>query len=51
MTKIEKITAEHFYIFFDQKLQFTYPKASLKDNQATGEAFNPQKRASSTSKN
>ncbi len=34
----------------DQKLQFIYPKASLKDAQATGEAFNPQKRTSSASK-
>jgi hypothetical protein len=31
-------------------LQFTYPKASIKDAQATGEAFSPQKRISSTSK-
>jgi hypothetical protein len=33
--------------FFEPKLQFTYP---LKDVQATEEAFNPQKRKSSTSK-
>jgi hypothetical protein len=34
-----------FYLFlFYQKLQFTYPLASIKDNQTTGEA-------SSTSKN
>jgi hypothetical protein len=32
-------------------LQFTYPWASIKDAQATGEAFSPQKRTSSTSKN
>jgi hypothetical protein len=31
-------------------LQFTYPHASIKDAQATGEAFSPQKRISSTSK-
>jgi hypothetical protein len=31
-------------------LQFTYPRASIKDFQATEEAFSPQKRASSTSK-
>ncbi len=37
-------------IFFDQKLQFTNPYASIKDVQATGEAFSPQKRTSSTSK-
>ncbi len=33
-----------------QKLQFTYPKASVKNVQATGEAFSPQKITSSTSK-
>ncbi len=38
-------------IFFDQKLQFTYPQAFLEDVQATGETFSPQKRTSSTSKN
>jgi hypothetical protein len=48
MTKIEKnFTAEQKYIFFDQIVQFTYP---TKDAQATGEAFSPQKRTSSTSK-
>jgi len=31
-------------------LQFTYPLASIKDSQATGEVFSPQKRTSSTSK-
>jgi hypothetical protein len=30
-------------IFIDQILQFTYPKASIKDIQATGEAFSPKK--------
>jgi hypothetical protein len=30
--------------FLDQKLQITYPKASIKDAQATEEAFSPQKR-------
>jgi hypothetical protein len=39
----------NFY-FLDQKLQFTFPYASIKDAQATGEAFSPQKRTSSTSK-
>jgi hypothetical protein len=39
----------NFY-FLDQKLQFTFPLASIKDSQATGEAFSPQKRTSSTSK-
>ncbi len=37
--------------FFDQKMQFTYPKASIKNVHATGEAFSPQKRTSSTTKN
>jgi len=35
---------------FDQKLQFTYPYASIKDVQVTKEAFSYQKRISSTSK-
>ncbi len=34
--------------FFDQKLQFIFPLASLKNVQATREAFSPQKRTSST---
>jgi hypothetical protein len=38
------------FIFFYQKLQFTYPQASIKDAQATGEAYSPQKRTSSNSK-
>jgi hypothetical protein len=46
--------------FGDQKMKkkillktsfFTYPYASIKDVQATGEAFSPQKRTSSNSKN
>jgi hypothetical protein len=49
--KLKKITAEKNINFLgDQKLQFTYPLASIKDVQATGEAFSPQKRTSSTSK-
>ncbi len=42
-----KFTAEifNFFYFFDQKLQFTYPKASKKDVQAIGEVFIPHKRA------
>jgi hypothetical protein len=32
----------------DQKQQFTYPLASIKNFQATEEAFSPQKRTSST---
>jgi hypothetical protein len=54
MTKLKKkITAENFFFFsfFDQKLQFTCRYASIKDVQATGEAFSPQKKTSSTSKN
>ncbi len=39
--KLEKIYSWKFlFLFFDQKLQFTYPYASLKDAQATEEAFN-----------
>jgi hypothetical protein len=37
-------------IFFYHKLQFTYPQASIKDVQAIGKAFSPQKRTSCTSK-
>jgi hypothetical protein len=50
MTKNWKnFTTENFdYFFFN--LQFTYPYASIKDAQATGEAFSPQKRTSITSK-
>jgi hypothetical protein len=48
----KKNTAEYFYIFlFKKKLQFTYPEAALQDVQAGAEAFSPQKRTSSTSKN
>ncbi len=39
----------HLYFFY-QILQFTYPEASIKDAQAAGEAFSPQKRTFSTSK-
>jgi hypothetical protein len=35
-------------VFFYQSFQFTYP--SIKDAQATGKSFSPQKRTSSTSK-
>ncbi len=49
--KLEKIYSWKFnFDFLDQKLLFTYPQASIKDTQATGEAFSPQKRTSSTSK-
>jgi hypothetical protein len=41
--KLRKIYNWKFnFHFLDQKLQFTYPKASIKDAQATGEAFSPQ---------
>jgi hypothetical protein len=39
----KKYSWEKIYLF-DQKLQFTYPEASLKDIEDTGEAFSPQKR-------
>jgi hypothetical protein len=39
--QLEKFTGGNFFsTFFYQKLQFTYPWASLKDAQATAEAFN-----------
>jgi hypothetical protein len=42
--KLKKIYNKKFnFYFFDQKLQFSYPYASIKDAQATGEAFSPQK--------
>jgi hypothetical protein len=37
-------------LFFSSKLQLTYPWGFIKDVQATGEAFSPQKRTSRTSK-
>jgi hypothetical protein len=44
-----KKTVEKTHLFyFDQKFQFTYPWASIKDFTATGEARSPQKRTSST---
>ena len=49
--KLEKIYSWKFnFYFLDQKLPFTYPQASTKDAQSTGEAFSPQKRTSITSK-
>jgi hypothetical protein len=52
MTKIGKYLhlKKNLYIFVYQKLQFTSLYASIKDVQATGEVFIPQKRTSSTSK-
>jgi hypothetical protein len=48
----QKLKINYSWKFFInyQKLQLTYPWASLKDAQARGEAFNPQKRTSSTLK-
>ena len=47
----KKITAEIFLkFFFDQKLLFTYPYASIKYVQVIEEAFSSQKRPSNTSK-
>jgi hypothetical protein len=45
MTKnLKEITAEKkIKIFLDQKLQFTYPYASIKDVQVTKEAYSSQK--------
>jgi hypothetical protein len=45
---LKKIQMEIFLIFFDQKLQFSYLKASIKDFQATREVFIHQKRTCST---
>jgi hypothetical protein len=47
MTKsFKKLTAakKNFKKCLDQKLQFTYPYASIKDVQATEKAFSSQKR-------
>jgi hypothetical protein len=51
---LKRCTTEKIIYFFDQKLEFqilqsTCPYASIKDVQATGEAFSQQKRISSTS--
>jgi hypothetical protein len=41
----KKVTAVKTFLYFlDRKLKFTYPWASIKDAQATGEAISPQKR-------
>ncbi len=47
---LTKIQPKKKLSFFEQNLQFTYPWASLKNAQATVEAFSPQKRTSSTRK-
>ncbi len=46
----KKLKLKEIKFFFDQKLQFTYPKASIKNVQVTEEAFSCQKRPSNTSK-
>jgi hypothetical protein len=47
----KKITAvKKFNFLFDQKLQFTYSLASIKNVQVTEEAFSSQKRPSNTLK-
>jgi hypothetical protein len=48
--KKKNLQLEICFIFFDQKLQFYYPPASVKDALSTGEAFSSQKRTPSTSK-
>jgi hypothetical protein len=44
------ITTEKDPYFFEKLLKFTYTSASIKEVQATGEAFSLQRRTSSTSK-
>ncbi len=46
----KKLQLKKNLVFLDQKLQFTYPLASIKNVQVTEEAFNSQKRPSNTSK-
>ncbi len=48
--QLKKMCSWKFLYIFLSKMQFTYPRASLKDAQTTGEAFYPQKRTSDTSK-
>jgi hypothetical protein len=51
MTKTCKnLTTFQILLLFYQNLQFTYPWASVKYVQDTGQAFSPRKRTSSTSK-
>jgi hypothetical protein len=47
---IKKIKLNQIIYFFDKILQFTFPYASIKKVQATGEALRPPKRTSITSK-
>ncbi len=50
--KFEKMYRKKIFFLYslDQNLQFTYPQASIRAFQATGEAFSLQKRTFSTSK-
>jgi hypothetical protein len=49
---LEKIYSQKFnFDFLNKKLLFTYSYASIKDGQATGEAFSPQIRTCSTWQN
>ena len=49
--KLEEIYSwKRIILFFDQKLPFVFPLASVKDVKATEEALSPQKRTSSISK-
>ncbi len=48
---LKKFTAgKKIIFFFFKNYNLPIPKASIKDSQATEEAFSPQKRTSSTSK-
>jgi hypothetical protein len=44
--KLKHYSWKKFIHIFEQKLQFTYLWAFIKDGQATGEAFSAQKRIS-----
>ncbi len=46
---VKNLQRKNIKKFLDQKLQFTYPYATIKDVQVTKEAFSSQKRTSSTS--
>jgi hypothetical protein len=50
MTKIVKKLQLKFFFFY-QKLQFSYPMASIKNVQVTEEAFSSKKREHSTLQN
>ncbi len=50
VNKFKEIQLKNVELFFWSKIAITYPWAFIKDVQVTGEAFNPQKRTSSTCK-